>query len=77
MCISELWDKIKQLLEIHGIRVPEEERIEQRKKKLFEEIMTKNLLKLMKTINLQIQEAQQTQAGLIPRKHTEHIQSNC
>lgn len=28
MCISELWDKIKQLLAIHGIRVPEEERIE-------------------------------------------------
>lgn len=68
MCISELWDKNQAVIGNTWYQSPRrgENRVE--KKKLFEEIMTKNLLKLMKTINLQIQETQQTQAGLIPRK---------
>lgn len=46
------------------MEVPEGEKATE---KSFEEIMTENLLNLMKYINLQIQEAQQTPSRIIKR----------
>lgn len=72
----DLWDTIKHPMQI--MRVPERDKGDQEAQGSFEEVMTRDILSLMKNINLQIQEAQQTQIGKTQiDEHLDTSQSNC
>ena len=55
---------------MHISKVPEEESKLEIEKKSFEEITTPNFLNLMKNIDFQIQEAQQTPSRVNTKKNT-------
>ena len=57
--VSSLWDNFKQF-KIHIIGVPEEEK-EQEIRNLFGKIMKENFPNLMKKIDMQVQEARESQ----------------
>ena len=55
------------------ISIPEEDDKRKEHEKIFEEIITKNFLKMGKEIAIQVPEAQRAQYRLNSRKNTRHI----
>ena len=64
--ISSLWDNFKQS-NIHIIVVPEGEEKEQEIGNLFEKIMKENFPSLVKEIDMQVQESQESQLWWMQR----------
>lgn len=57
--VKDLWDTIK-LTNIHNVGVPEEEYREKRTEKIFDKTVAKDFSNLIKDMNMNIKEPQQT-----------------
>ena len=67
--LRELWDNVKHT-NIHITGVPEGEEREKRAKKIFEEIIAKNLPNMEKELLTQIQEAERVPYKINPMRNT-------